>query len=110
MAKCLKFIATNLEAWMKDADLSQTEVARVSELSPGFIHQLLKQQNGSPGFDKLERIAAVFSKTLDELVRDPADRGGHKVRDCLRITKALNAALAEGDLEHPLVKELVEGE
>lgn len=87
MAKCVKFISQNLERWVKESGKTQSEIARDLGMAPTYVNQLLKGTNTNPSLHYLETIAEYFHRTVSDIVRDPADPGGHKLRDCLMVTR-----------------------
>lgn len=106
MAKCVKFISQNLSAWIKNSGKSQSEIAREVGITPTYINQLVKGTNTNPSLKYLEDICAYFNRTVADILRDPKDSGGHKVRDCLRTVRRLFGEL-EGAGDSPLLKELL---
>lgn len=103
----LKIIAANLVLWRNAEGLSQTEVAKRAKVSPTYVNQVEKEGNPNPGILQLSRIAAVFGRTLADLVRDPKDAGGHKKMDCLRVVKKILADLEDPAKEAEIAREIL---
>lgn len=94
MAKYLKILSENINRKMHQSGLNQAELARLADITPVYLNQIIKQTNKNPSLLYLESIANILKTTLGELLTEQGLNTEHKIEDCLEeVTKAVKKSL-----------------
>lgn len=72
---CMAHPGETIRRWMDARSYSEGHVARLSGVKQPTIHRILTGESKDPRRSNLERIAAAFGATVDDLYSDTAQPG-----------------------------------
>lgn len=73
MAKLQQFFSKNIEAALKDKDMSQRQLAKLADVDETGLGRWLKGKT-APGLEQVERMAAALDVPVFYLFMTPEDR------------------------------------